>query len=659
MTGVFSVATPPPVGGPNTFWLPITDADRAMNAPVVEKDAGVEALFWRVAVLDYTRGQDVERELRKYVRLKVFNERGKEKIATVDLEVPRGSTVDNIVGRTIKADGTIVELTRDAVHERDIVRIGRRKFHVKSFAMPAVEPGAIVEYRWREVRMHDPMLYLRIEMQHEFPIQHMIYQIKPLEEIAAYRASFMPFNCAPTQPTPQMDGFSLVTLDNVAAYHDEPMMPSPPNVRPWALMFYHQDARREPEKYWVEIGKKHYSALKSALHADDQIKSAAAKAIEGATTDEEKTLALIRYIRKDLRLLWDRRVTEEERSEVLKHMPKDRERTSVEVFRSRIGTADELNTLFAAMAAAVGLEARPAFAASRNELHFDPKLLDQYFLRNIDMAVRIGDQWRIFDVSTRRLPADMLSWQEERVTALVTSPKKPEFVETGVALPEASSIVRTAKFELALDGTLDGEVDMSYSGHNAEIERSDYEDQTEARQQEMVKEHVTKIFSQAEVTAIRVQNFDDPEQPLRIQYHVKLPQYAQRTSKRLLLQPLYFQRGEAPLFEATDRRYDISFPYAWKEMDNVTIHCPAGFALDSVETPGSFEFGATGYYHLEMKADKTVELTYHRELVFGRQGLLLTSRQSYPQLKNLFDLIHGRDQFSIALRQIATGQASK
>ena len=58
-------------------------------------------------------------------------------------------------------------------------------------------------------------------------------------------------------------------------------------------MFYHQDARREPEKYWVEIGKKHYSALKSALHADDQIQSAAAQAIEGAKIDEEKTVAHI------------------------------------------------------------------------------------------------------------------------------------------------------------------------------------------------------------------------------------------------------------------------------------------------------------------------------------------------------------------------------
>ncbi len=33
-------------------WLPITDADRQLKAPLVEKDAGAEVLQWRVHVVD-------------------------------------------------------------------------------------------------------------------------------------------------------------------------------------------------------------------------------------------------------------------------------------------------------------------------------------------------------------------------------------------------------------------------------------------------------------------------------------------------------------------------------------------------------------------------------------------------------------------------------
>lgn len=43
----------------NVSWLPITEAERSLKAPIVEKDAGVEALFWRVHVVDEILGQDL------------------------------------------------------------------------------------------------------------------------------------------------------------------------------------------------------------------------------------------------------------------------------------------------------------------------------------------------------------------------------------------------------------------------------------------------------------------------------------------------------------------------------------------------------------------------------------------------------------------------
>src|SRR5580692_1313104 len=109
-------------------WLPITDAERNMKAPVVEKDAGVEALFWRVHVRDEVLGgQDLQRVYYHYVRLKVFDEKGKEKAATIDLPYSDKTSIMYVVGRTIKADGTEIELKKDSVYDRDLVRAGRTK----------------------------------------------------------------------------------------------------------------------------------------------------------------------------------------------------------------------------------------------------------------------------------------------------------------------------------------------------------------------------------------------------------------------------------------------------------------------------------------------------------------------------------------------------
>ena len=141
-------AAPPEFAG----WIPISDAERQMKSPVVEKDAGAEILLWRVHVVDEYLGDDLQRVLYHYIRLKVFDAKGKEKTGTVDLSYSEPGGILDVSGRTVKADGTIMELDRKTVYKRDLVRAGGRKEKVVSFAMPGVEDGAILEYRWKQTQ---------------------------------------------------------------------------------------------------------------------------------------------------------------------------------------------------------------------------------------------------------------------------------------------------------------------------------------------------------------------------------------------------------------------------------------------------------------------------------------------------------------------------
>src|SRR5260221_14609332 len=97
-------------------------------------------------------GQDIRVVFYHYVRMKIFDGKGKEKAATIDIPFSEKISIMYVKGRTIKADGTEVALKSDSVYERDLVRTGRTRLKGKSFAMPGVEPGAIVEYRWQELR---------------------------------------------------------------------------------------------------------------------------------------------------------------------------------------------------------------------------------------------------------------------------------------------------------------------------------------------------------------------------------------------------------------------------------------------------------------------------------------------------------------------------
>jgi hypothetical protein len=571
----------------DTNWLPITDAERASKAPVVEPGAGAEAIFWRVHVLDdVLDGRELQRILYHYVRLKIFNEEGKTKVATIDIPFSERESILDIAGRTVKPDGTELELKKNAIYERDRVRVGGFRIKVKSFAMPGVEPGSIVEYRWKEIR-HDPSsLYMRLQFQLEYPAQRITYYIRPLpSRYTAYRMAVWPFNCKPSPLKLENNDFNSTSLEGVPAFREEPMMPGEANVRPWVLVLYTDGKRRDPDNYWNDIGKNTYNDyLKPALKVNDDIKQAAAKAIEGTTTDDQKVVALIRYIRSNMRDLYGTQVTEAERAKILKDvMSKDRFRTSADVFKSGIGDANELNTLFAAMASQVGLDARPALVADRDDMIFDPRLAERYFLRNIDMAVNISSNWKLYDIAARRLPSSMISWREEGMKALLSDSKKPVFIDSPLSPPTASRSVRTAKFALDEDGNLEGDIDEAFSGHTAYFRRLELGQDTDAKRIEHVKEKITKLFSEAELSDLRLENVDDAEKALSLHYHVKIVGYAQRTGKRLLLQPLFFQRGDSPLFTASERRYPVAFPYAWNEHDTVSITLPAGFSLDNAD----------------------------------------------------------------------------
>lgn len=648
------VAQGPMVPG-DIAWLPVTDEERSLKAPKVDKNAGAEAIFWRTHVWDELLSSDWRRVYSHYARIKVFNEKGKEKVSTVDIVTFRKDTsVLEIAARTIKPDGTIVEMNKDAIQDRNVLRAGGLSVRAKSFTLPAVEPGSIIEYRYREVAFKENILYLRGHFQHEVPVQKSTFFIRPLpRDLIPFQMGLRVFNCEPTKLKLENTGFHSLSLDNVPGFEGEPYMPAEANVRPWILIYYAADSKREPEKYWQKEGKEAYTELRNAQRLNNEIKAAAAKAIAEATTDEQKVVALIAYLRKNMRELFSSNVTDAERGKIIRSLPKTRRRTSAEVFESGIGTADELNTLFAALAQSAGLDARPALVSNRTDLAFHPDIAEVHFLNSIDMAVKIGSEWRLFDVSTRELPPNMISWKEEGVKALISDPKTPQFIESPVSPPEASQSVRRAKFQLSADGTLEGDVQLAYTGHRAAERRSGRLGEPNEKLVESYKDTLARLYPGAEVSNITVANMEESGKPLEYSYRIRMPNYAQRTGRRLFFQPLYFQRTATPMFSASDRKYEVHLPFAWKEIDEVSIQLPEGYELDNAQAPESGGFGEVGGYKIEMAINKSGLLKVQREFTFGLKGLIFFRKETYPKLKNAFDEIHRRDGTMLALKQAA------
>jgi hypothetical protein len=435
--------------------------------------------------------------------------------------------------------------------------------------------------------------------------------------------------------------------------HREPYAPSTPNLEPWALLYYRNGGPpKDPDTFWGDEGRQEYKRVKDLLRSSDELKSGAAEAVSGIAGDTDKVGALVSYLRKHVRNFSDPEVTSTERDQFIEKLPKDRQRNSAEILKSGMGTSDEMNVAFAALAMEAGLDARPVLIGDRESLVFDPKLMDHYFLGHTVMAVKIDNAWKVFDVSSRWFAPGMVPWNEEGMYALVADPKSPTFVTVPLSAPEVSTDRRTARLELSADGSLTGDVEESYTGHRGEDYRRTVGTKSAAQREEWFKDRVTAMFPEADVTGIQVENANEAAKPLVVRYHLEAPRFAQVTGKRLLFQPFVFRRGQGSPFTASERRFTVEFPYAWMESDQVSMRLPKGFVLDNADSPGDLDLGKPGSYHVKLSVTKSAdpELQITREFTFGNEGHLVYRAQEYAALKRAFDMIQVRDGHAISLK---------
>ncbi len=169
-------------------------------------------------------------------------------------------------------------------------------------------------------------------------------------------------------------------------------------------------------------------------------------------------------------------------------------------------------------------------------------------------------------------------------------------------------------------------------------------------------------MSTAELSDIKIENVTDPLKPFIYAYHVRVPGYAQRTGKRLFLQPAYFEHGQAELFPSSNRKQLIYFHFPWTEDDTVEISLPGGYSLDSPDAPADITPALTQNISaqsikISVSADGHT-LILKRKFYFGGNDGILFPSTSYAPLKDLFEMVYKNDNHTITLKQSAAQAAN-
>jgi hypothetical protein len=258
-----------------------------------------------------------------------------------------------------------------------------------------------------------------------------------------------------------------------------------------------------------------------------------------------------------------------------------------------------------------------------------------------------------FDPGTPYLGYGDMFWHDENTVGMLIFGSGHNWIKTPLTDHSKTLSNRTSKLKLLEDGTLEGTVKVEYSGHQSISRREDGYRNSVTKREEDYKEELTSRMSGAEITNLSIENFEDASKPLVYSYKVRIPNYAQKTGKRMFLQPGFFEYGSSPAFSTATRTHNIYFAYPWSEQDEVTIELPKNFEIDSADTPPPIaDPSKISSLDIDMGIDRaTNTLIYKRKFYFGGNGKILFPVSVYQPMKNLFDGFHKADTHTITLKQ--------
>jgi hypothetical protein len=263
---------------------PITDEELKMTSESQAPGAPAIILFREVDRDDngHTSHED------NYIRIKVFTEEGRRH-GNVEIIFNKASEgVVNIHGRTIKPDGSAVEFD-GKVYEKVIEKAQGLKYLAKTFTLPNVEIGSIIEYRYTYDLSEHYIYDSHWILSDDLFTRYARFSLKP------YTSQYSIVNLRWTwqglppgaQPKEGADRILRMEVHNMPAFHVEDYMP-PPNELKSRVDFIYEDEYldREPDQFWKHVGKKRNEALESFIGKRKAMEEAVSQIV--SPTDRRK-----------------------------------------------------------------------------------------------------------------------------------------------------------------------------------------------------------------------------------------------------------------------------------------------------------------------------------------------------------------------------------
>jgi Domain of Unknown Function with PDB structure (DUF3857)/Transglutaminase-like superfamily len=615
-------------------WLPVSPEDLQMHGEPKAPGAAAIYLYRQV-----DRDDTYPRESH-YLRLKILTEEGR-KYANVEIPFVKGTEyVRGISARTIRPDGTIARFD-GTVYEKPLVSTRGMKLLAKTFTLPDVEVGSIIEYRYQHELQAGFVFDSHWILSQELFTRHAKFSLIPDRYFNLTWSWPRGMPEGTPAPAKERDRIRLESHD-IPAFVEEEFMP-PANELKYRVDFIYsnESVEKDPVVFWKHFGKQAF--VKTQKFTDEP--KAMRRVVEQVVQADDPPETKLRKLYERVQLV--RNTTfESEKSEQEIERDKQRPAHSVEdVWNRGAGTASEVTYLFLALVRAAGLQADFALVSTRDKYFFSPAVENPEQLNSNLVIVALDGRDIFLDPGIPCTPFGMLPWNETAVRGLRLDKDGGTWVNTPLPDPGASRIERKAQLKMDERGTLSGKLTIRYIGLEAASRRFEERNEDETDRKQFLEDQLkATVPSGINVTLTNTPDWSNANEPLVVEYDLKIPGWASAAGQRQLVRVGLFASEDDRTFAHAMRTQPIYFDFPYEHADDVSIEMPPGRRIDSLPRGSAVDIARLSYKVTAGNEGGVLHLSRRISL-----GLLLLKVSYYDQLRQFFQSVRNGDEQQVVI----------
>lgn len=604
-----------------------------------------------------------------YFRIKVLNEGGK-RFANVELNYGAsfdagGFSVDDVQGRTIHSDGTIIPFTGKP-YEKLVMKSQGIRVMSKIFTLPDVQVGSILEYRYKLRNDDHWFIAPRWMIQSELFTRRAHFSWYPTDkdlvtnddrgQLTSYIAwtHILPAGAQIKEqqlPAPNGSPFSGSKYDlevkNIPPVPHEDYMP-PMSSLSYRVLFYYSPYRTRDD-FWKSEGK-HWAKLRDKfIGPGPAVTAAVRELVAPSDSSDQKLRKLYAAVMKLDNTSFSREHTSsEDKSEGLGEL-----HTTDDIWTRKRGSSGQLTELFVAMARAAGFKAYVGAVTSRDRSIFLTTYLSLDQLDDLIAIVNVDGKEQVFDPGSYHCAFGRLAWKDTMANGIRQTDSGSDFFETPNETYTQSRVQRVADLKLDEHGSLSGTIKITYIGAPALTWRQlAISENTDSIDDELRSSLEQRMLPGVQVKLSSIQQLEDYEQPLVVNFTAS-GSLGSATGKRVFLPSDIFESNTAAIFPHDKRTLPINFDYASMTQDAMRISFPSSFSIESIPTSEQERFQQFALCNTSIQSTPT-SFTTHRDFSLSE---ILYKVEEYHDLRDFYSKMEDRDKQMVILTTSATAKS--